>query len=82
MATVKLYATLRKAAGEREFESRGATVKAVLEESKQRFGPDFTRHLASCTVLVNGRNAALLKGKRTPVADGDVVAIFPPMAGG
>ncbi len=34
------------------------------------------------TVLVNGRNIALIGGLRTFVAAGDVVAVVPPMAGG
>lgn len=34
------------------------------------------------TVLVNGRNAALMDGLATAVRAGDVVAVVPPMAGG
>jgi len=34
------------------------------------------------TVLVNGRNIALLEGLHTTVRPGDVVAVVPPMAGG
>lgn len=34
------------------------------------------------TVLVNGRNIALLDGLKTRVQSGDVVAVIPPMAGG
>lgn len=82
MATVRLYATLRKAAGEREYSIDAGTVKDILEESKKRFGREFESQLGNCTVLVNGRNCVLLKGKRTKVGPADVVAIFPPMAGG
>ncbi len=83
MATVRLYATLRKTAGgEREYAVDAKTVREVLEDGKRRFGSDFTQQLKNCTVLVNGRNCALLKGKKTKVDADDVVAIFPPMAGG
>ncbi len=82
MAIVRLYASLRKAAGEREFDSHGLTVKEVLEDGKRRFSSSFSEQLGSCTVLVNGKNVALLKGKRTKVKPEDVVSLFPPMAGG
>lgn len=82
MAVVRLYASLRQAAGEKEFASPAGTVKEVLEEGRRRYGAAFAAHLASCTVLVNGKNIALLKGKRTRVAAEDVVSLFPPMAGG
>ncbi|MFX1565557.1 MAG: MoaD/ThiS family protein [Promethearchaeota archaeon] len=33
-------------------------------------------------VLVNGRHVRLQQGLQTPLTDGDVVAIFPPIGGG
>ncbi len=57
-------------------------MRDVLEDGKSRFGAEFSRQLANCTVLVNGKNCALLRGKKTKVDADDVVAIFPPMAGG
>jgi MoaD family protein len=33
-------------------------------------------------ILHNGRNIEFLKGLDTPVADGDSIALFPPMGGG
>ncbi len=80
---MRLYATLRKTAGgEREYTVEAKTVREVLEDGRRRFGADFAQQLGNCTVLVNGKNCALLRGKRTKVDAGDVVAIFPPMAGG
>lgn len=34
------------------------------------------------TVLVNGRNILFLDGLSTPLRDGDVIAVFPPVYGG
>ena len=34
------------------------------------------------TILVNGRSIAFLEGPRTLLTDSDVLALFPPLAGG
>ncbi len=83
MAIVRLYATLRKTAGgEREYTVDAKSVRDVLEDGKRRFGADFQQQIQNCTVLVNGKNCALLRGKKTKISEADIVAIFPPMAGG
>jgi len=33
-------------------------------------------------IFINGRNIAFLKDMATPLADGDIIALFPPVAGG
>jgi molybdopterin synthase sulfur carrier subunit len=33
-------------------------------------------------VLVNGRGLHVLQGLDTPLSDGDIIALFPPIAGG
>ena len=33
-------------------------------------------------IFINGRNIAFLKDMATPLAEGDIIALFPPMAGG
>jgi len=38
-------------------------------------GPEFN-------VLLNGRNILTLKGLMTPLRNGDIVALFPPLVGG
>jgi molybdopterin synthase sulfur carrier subunit len=38
-------------------------------------GPEFN-------VLLNGRNILILKGLMTPLRNGDIVALFPPLVGG
>ncbi len=80
--TVKLFATLRKAAGEKDFRSDARNVAEVLEEVEKRYGDKVSRYLRNCIILVNGQNAGYLKGKRTKLEEEDEVSIFPPLAGG
>lgn len=91
MPTVKLYANLRKLAGTKELSITGATVGAlvnelarqspslgaVLVESKGGVTPQLLRR--HVIVTLNGQNIVDLE---TPVAEQDIVAIFPPIAGG
>ena len=82
MVSVKLFATLRKAAGEPGFQSDARNVADILKEVERRYGDGVKRYLKSCIVLVNGKNIGYLKGKRTKLRDGDEVSLFPPVAGG
>lgn len=82
MPTVKFFATLRKATGEKDYRSSARTVAEVLKEVEDRYGDKVTRYLRNCTVLVNGQNIGYLKGKRTKLKPEDEVSLFPPLAGG
>ncbi len=82
MATVKFFTILRKATGEQSYESSAPTVAAVLKEVDRRYGDSVSRYMKNCIVLVNGQNISYLKGKRTKLAPGDEVSLFPPVAGG
>ncbi len=82
MPLVKLYATLRKAAGEKEYRSQARDVGQVLKELRERYGEGVSRYLRDCIVLVNGQNVGYLKGKRTRLEADDEVSVFPPLAGG
>ncbi len=82
MPRVKLYATLRKAAGEKEYLSQARNVGQVLEELHERYGAGVERYLNGCIVLVNGQNVGYLKGRRTRLKAEDEVSVFPPLAGG
>lgn len=82
LVEVRLFATFRKTAGEKGFRTEAATVGALLAELASRYDAGFREQLKRATVVVNGSNAVHLKGRRTKLADGDVVSIFPPMAGG
>ncbi|MFY9114832.1 MAG: MoaD family protein [Dethiobacteria bacterium] len=82
MATVKLYASLREIAGEKEFSTGATTIKAMLKQAEERYGPEFAEKLKVTTVLVNGNNITHLQWKNTRLQDGDVVSLFPPLGGG
>lgn len=82
MATVKLYSTIRLAAGEKVLESDARTVGELLKDLEGRYGEKISRYISNCIVLVNGKNISLLKGKRTKLEPTDQVSLFPPVAGG
>ncbi len=82
MVTVKMHSLLRRAAGEGQFDCSAGSVKDALKEVLARYGPEVERYLKDSIVMVNGRNSADLKGKRTKLKDGDEVAIYPRIAGG
>ncbi len=66
-----------------------STVLTLLEDSIKRF-PDLEELLFTedsklhswITILKNGRNINIFDGLKTKVTEGDVIAIFPPVAGG
>jgi len=78
MATVRLFAGLREAAGSSRADLPGATVGEVLEAAVARFGPRFAAGLPRARVWVNGEEA----GPASPVGPGDEVALIPPVSGG
>jgi len=85
MPLVKLYANLRKLAGTKELPITGATIGAVVNELVKRNPPVGKVILENgklrqyIVVTLNGHNTIDLE---TPVTEQDIVAIFPPIAGG
>jgi MoaD family protein len=89
--TVKSFATLREVM-DAEFRTElipAATVRSLLAELTGRYSglhellfsdPDTLRDLVN--ILKNGRNISFLAGLDTPLDDGDIIALFPPVAGG
>jgi molybdopterin synthase sulfur carrier subunit len=78
MATLRLFAAAREAAGISVETVTAATVGAVLADAGARHGDGFVAVVAQCRLWVNGEPAEL----DTPVADGDEVAVLPPVSGG
>jgi MoaD family protein len=89
---VRFFASFREAAGKAQESVDGANnVAALLDELIRRFGEKLaeqfyhsgTRELRkTVNILVNGRGLNLPHELDTPLKDGDIVAIFPPVAGG
>lgn len=78
MATIRFFAGAREAAGTDRDRIDGPTVGAVLDEAVERFGDALAAVLPSCKVWVNGEPA----DRDDPVAEGDEVAVLPPVSGG
>lgn len=85
MPIVKLYANLRKLAGTKELSLTGQTVGAVVRGLVEQYPPIKDVILAGSelrphiVITVNGHNATDLNAS---VNEQDVIAIFPPIAGG
>jgi molybdopterin synthase sulfur carrier subunit len=92
--TVKFFASFREATGKSQIEmdpSQCKDVGELLDALVKQFGKNLEKQLyeggtrklrETVNILVDGRGINLLKGLNTPLADGNVVAIFPPVSGG
>ncbi len=78
MPTLRLFATIRVAAGTGKATIAGDTVGDVLNAAAEEFGQDFEQLIPICRIWVNGTSAEL----STAVADSDEVALLPPVSGG
>jgi molybdopterin synthase sulfur carrier subunit len=77
-AVLRLFAAARQAAGTGRAEVSGATVGDVLVWARAEFGPDFAAVLDASRVWCNGVPCE----PGTLLADGDEVAVLPPVSGG
>jgi molybdopterin synthase sulfur carrier subunit len=88
---VKAFATFREVMDSQvdmDF-LKDATIRTLLDELMGRYDgldelmfadPGTLRDFVN--ILKNGRNVHFLAGLDTPLEDGDVIALFPPVAGG
>jgi molybdopterin synthase catalytic subunit len=75
---VRLFAALRELAGASRVESEGRTVGEVADAISLRYGERFASIAAASSFVVNGERA----DRGTVLADGDEMAILPPVSGG
>jgi molybdopterin synthase sulfur carrier subunit len=81
MATLRLFASIREAAGTGTATFEGTTVGEVLDAALDAYGgPDslFAGLLSTCNVWCNGEPAE----RDQLVTEADEVAILPPVSGG
>ena len=78
MATLRLFASVRVAAGTSRVEIDGATVGEVVDAACERFGAEFASLVQHCRVWRNGEVA----DPSDPVDASDEVAILPSVSGG
>ncbi|HSS09340.1 MAG TPA: MoaD/ThiS family protein [Acidimicrobiales bacterium] len=78
MATLRLFAAAREAAGTARDTVNAATVGAVLEEARARYGEHFSAICAESRIWLNGEPA----DRDMAVGEGDEVAVLPPVSGG
>lgn len=78
MATLRLFASAREAAGTDRIEVTEATVGEVLDAARVRFGTQFAAVLESSRVWLNGEPV----DADAPVGPHDEVAVLPPVSGG
>ena len=78
MATLRLFASAREAAGTAQDVIDAATVGEVLDAAMVRYGEGFAAVLAKSRVWVNGEPAE----RSRAVGPTDEVAVLPPVSGG
>lgn len=89
--TVRAFADYREIIG-KEMElvlPEGKTIGELLAGLGDRY-PKLRREMFTpagelkefINIFINGRNIAFLNDMATPLSDGDIIALFPPVAGG
>jgi MoaD family protein len=75
---VRLFAALREIAGASTVEAEGATVDEVVAALCERFGESFADIARIGSIVVDGERVV----GPMPLADGDEIALLPPVSGG
>ena len=89
MVKMKFFANLRDLVKKKEIDVEASMVKDAIDTASSLLGIDLESELfdgeipkKGVIVLVNGRNIEHLKGIYTPLQEGDVISLFPPVGGG
>ncbi len=95
MIKIRLFTVLREIADKREetlsFQEEQVTISQALKALSEKYGRPFDDYVYDAKTghvkgflqfLVNGASAATLNGLETPLRDGDVLAVLPPVGGG
>jgi sulfur-carrier protein len=80
---LRLFAAARQAAGRGsdEFDlPEGTSLRGLLAAACDRYGPEFRDVLSGARVWVDGDEPA--QGSDTVLADGNEIAVLPPVSGG
>jgi len=87
---VRLFATLRKKYGVKELTVKcDGTLRGAIENASKIIGEGFLKEIydenqgkvkENMIIMINGRNIKDLR--EIKIKDGDIIAIFPPLAGG
>lgn len=92
IVTARFFGQFKQISNEREIEyeiEKGISINEFLIQVIKQF-PKMKELLYDendqlhnwVSILINGRNIKALEGIDTPIVDGDILAIFPPVAGG
>ena len=93
---VRLFTSLREIIGKKEesitfTEEEKVTVETVLKVLSDKYGKPFTEYVFEnetnkpkgfLQFLINGNSTNTLKGLKTELKDGDLLAVLPPVGGG
>jgi MoaD family protein len=77
---LRLFAQARETAGRSHDEFDCGSLRELLDAARSAYGPEFAAVLDTARVWVNGDEPP--DGPATELADGDEVAVLPPVSGG